>query len=69
MNGHWTGQAVTTTEIHYIVTPRYRSENSRLNTVFRVGLHSVHKQFLGRVDFNAVPLTERRHAGAAAARG
>jgi len=26
----------------YIVTPRYRSENSRLNTVFR-GLHSVHK--------------------------
>jgi len=36
MNGHWTGQVVTTTEIHYIVTPRYRSENSRLNTVFRV---------------------------------
>jgi len=38
MNGHVTGQAVTTTEIHYIVTPRYRSKNSRLNTVFRVSL-------------------------------
>jgi len=44
MNGHWTGQALTTTEIHYIATPLYRIENSRLNTVFRVGLHSVHKR-------------------------
>ena len=49
MNGHWTGQALITTEIHftgvtYIVTLQYRSENSRLNTVFTVGLHSVHKR-------------------------
>jgi len=47
MNGHWTGQSLTTTEIHFTgsrpTLPGYRGENSRLNTVFRVGLHSVHK--------------------------
>jgi len=46
MNGHWTGQAVTTTEIHYIVTPRYRSENSRLNTVFRVARPTAYILFI-----------------------
>jgi len=49
--------AVTTTEIHYIVTPRYRSENSRLNTVFRVARPIAYilfiNGFLGRVDFKA----------------
>jgi len=51
MNGHWTGQALTTTEIHLsdftVSRPtlsRYRSENSRLNTV----LHSVHKRVFGQ---------------------
>jgi len=28
----------------YIVTPWYRSENSCLNSIFRVGLHSVYKR-------------------------
>jgi len=37
--------------------------------VFRVGLHSVHKRVLGRVDFKAVSPTERRNAGAADAHG
>jgi len=54
MNGHWTGvtgQAVTTTEIHYIVTPRYRSENSRLNTVFRVARPTAYILFINETGF------------------
>ena len=44
MNGHWTGWIGSNNNWNtlHCNTTIYHSENARLNTMFRVGLHSVH---------------------------